>query len=367
MKKALTHVTIVIPHYNGEALLRRCLHTLRDTAYTEYDVVVVDNGSEDNSRTMIREEFPEVLLVESRVNLGFAGGCNLGIQATMSPFVVLLNNDTEVEPGWLDPLVETMESNPARAAVQSKLLSLQDRKKFDYAGASGGEMDVFGYPFTWGRIFDFIEHDTGQYDEPRSVFWASGAAVMLRRSALEKVGCLDESFFAHFEEIDLAWRLHWAGYTVMVEPRSVVFHRTASTLSTGRLRKMVLNHRNSLLVLLKNLPLAWMFCILPLRLMLEGFSIIASFFIGQPKRAAAVLLGLSGIIPLWPTVLRGRKRVTRIRTVSEASMLNFLYRGSIVFDYYIRKKKTVPQLNFRDRQSTTVQSQTEENERQGTV
>ena len=336
MKETATRVSIVIPHYNGEELLRRCLHAVQETVYPAYDIIVVDNGSDDGSRTMVRETFPDIKLIEIPVNVGFAAGCNLGIQSSDTPFVVLLNNDTVVDPGWLAPLIESMESNPECGAVQSKLLSLQSPDRFDYAGAAGGEMDLFGYPFAWGRIFGSVEDDTGQYDRRKPVFWASGAAVALRRSALDHVGLLDEAFFAHFEEIDLAWRLHWAGYRVWVDPRSVVFHQTASTLSSGRIKKMVLNHRNSMLVLLKNYPAAGLCIIVPFRLILEGVTIFASLFTGRPKRAVAVLLGFVGLVRRWSTVVDGRRRIKHIRKVSDRTVLANLYRGSIVMDYYMK-------------------------------
>lgn len=336
VNRAIPKVTVVIPHFNGEDILRRCLLSLQKTAYADFYVLVVDNGSTDGSRGMVRKEFLEVRMAESPINLGFAEGCNLGIRNSMSPYVALLNNDTEVTPGWLGPLVDIADADASVAAVQPKILSLHDRRRFDYCGGAGGEIDLFGYPFTWGRLFDSMEMDEGQYDSQRQVFWATGAAVLLRRSALDRVGLLEERFFAHMEEIDLDWRLQWAGYKIKIAPEAVVFHRTGTTLGAERLRKMVLNHRNSLLMMLRNQTgqaLLWLF---PTRLLLEGVTVIASVMMGKPKRALAVFAGLFGVLLRWRTVVEGRKVVESIRSVPEEALLHRMYRGSVAMAYYVK-------------------------------
>ena len=336
MKETVPKVTVIIPHCGGEQILSHCLKSLQKTARSDFKVLIVDNGSTDGSREMIQKEFPEVRIVESAVNLGFAGGCNLGIRSSQSPYVVLLNNDTEVTPGWLCPMINAAESDPTVAAVQPKMLSFHDRRRYDYAGAAGGEMDIFGYPFAWGRLFDSLETDAGQYDEKRDVFWATGAATLLRRSALNHVGLLDESFFAHMEEIDLNWRFHWAGYRIVFVPDAVVYHQAGGTLNQNRYRKMVLNHRNSLLTILRNhtfLTLLWM---LPFRLMLELLTVVISIIKAQPKRAVAVFTGFLGVLVKWKTVTEGRKRVREIRSISEDEMLHRLYRGSVAVVYFLK-------------------------------
>ena len=329
-------MTVVIPHFSGKEILRICLESLHKTEYSDYEVLIADNGSTDGSREMIHDEFPGVRIVESKTNLGFAGGCNLGIRASRSPYVVLLNNDTEVTPGWLGRIVETADGDDSVAAVQPKMLSLHDRHRFDYCGAAGGELDLFGYPFAWGRLFDSMEVDTGQYDVRRQVFWATGAAVLLRRSALDRVGLLDEAFFAHMEEIDLNWRFHWAGYRIVFVPDAVVYHQAGGTLNQNRYRKMVLNHRNSLLTILRNhtfLTLLWM---LPFRLMLELLTVVISIIKAQPKRAVAVSTGFLGVLVEWKTVTEGRKRVREMRSISEDEMLHRLYRGSVAIVYFLK-------------------------------
>lgn len=333
-------VTVVIPHSNGEDLLRRCLLALGKTQYPATEVLVVDNGSTDGSVSMMRREFPEVRIIRSPKNLGFAAGCNLGIRASDTPFIALLNNDAEVTPGWLIPLVRFALGNRRAAALQPKILSLKDPGRFDYSGAAGGEIDIFGYPFARGRLFETLEKDTGQYNQTDRVFWASGAACLLRRSALERVGCLDEHFFAHMEEIDLNWRMQRAGYSVWAVPEAVVFHQTGGTLGQGSLRKMGLNHRNNILMLLKNVPgvtLAWL---IPLRLCLEMITVAGSLLTGRFKRAAAVVWGIAGVPGKLPAALKERRRVKNSTQVTENEMLHRMFRGSVALAYYLRGIRT---------------------------
>jgi GT2 family glycosyltransferase len=330
----LNRVTVIIPHWNGEGILRRCLLSLRRTRGVRFRTLVVDNGSTDGSAAMVRREFPEAGLVQSTENLGFAGGCNLGIRNAATPYVALLNNDAEVEPDWLRPLVAAADADEKLAAVAPKMLSVDRRDRFDYSGAAGGELDLFGFPFCRGRIFDAVEEDRGQYDDGGPVFWATGAACLLRMAALHRTGLLDESFFAHMEEIDLAWRLRAAGYGVAVVPSAVVRHRSGGTLGSGRMRKMILNHRNSLVMLIKNLPAADMAWILPVRLFLEAAAACGGLFIGQPKRFFAVPAAAAAVIGRMQSVLRARRETQARARV--AGLPPSLYRGSIVWDYYVR-------------------------------
>ncbi|MBN1780638.1 glycosyltransferase family 2 protein [bacterium] len=334
------HVCVIIPHYNGEALLRRCLFSLMRTGYPHYSVCVVDNGSTDGSMAMVRREFPRVRILSSDINLGYAGGCNYGIRHTDAPFVALLNNDAEVTAGWLAPLVRMLGSDSRIAAVQPKILSLQNPGMFDYAGAAGGEMDIFGYPFARGRLFHVMEEDTGQYDASGDVFWASGAACVLKRQALDRVGSLETSFFAHMEEIDLCWRLHAAGYRVCVATEAVVYHRSGGTLGQERIAKMILNHRNSIIMVLRNysaITLAW---ILPVRLLLELMTCIAGLLTGQWKRALAVPVALAGVIRRLGTVISGRRSLSRIRSVTDRQCMKRMFRGSVAVSFFLLGRRT---------------------------
>jgi GT2 family glycosyltransferase len=343
----LKPVTVVIPHWNGEGILRRCLLSLRRTAGVRFETLVVDNASTDGSIDSARRGFPEIRIIRSPANLGYAGGCNLGIRNSSTPYVALLNNDAEVTPGWLRPLVEALERDAGLSAVQPKILSIQDPGRFDYCGAAGGELDIFGYPFARGRIFDSIETDAGQYDDPESIFWATGAATLLRRSALDRVGLLDASFFAHMEEIDLDWRMHRAGYRAGSVPRAVVFHQTGGTLGGARFRKLYLNHRNSLIMILKNhggVSLMW---ILPIRLMLEGMTCLMSLFTGRLKRLAAVPAAVAAVIWRLPSILRDRRRTASLNQATESALLHGMYRGSIALDYFVRRVRRYSQLEKR--------------------
>jgi len=345
----LTHqkaiVTVVIPHFNGEEILRRCLLSLRATQYSAYHVLVVDNASTDQSIAMVLLEFPEVTVIRSQHNLGYAGGCNLGIRSSESAYVVLLNNDAVVTPNWLNPLIQLVETNNAIAAVQPKILSIQNKKLFDYCGAAGGEMDIFGYPFARGRLFQTIEEDEGQYENSRLIFWASGAATLLRRSVLDQVGLLDSYFFAHMEEIDLNWRMQKAGFQIASEPRSIIYHQTGGTLAQESYRKMKLNQRNNLIMVLKNYGLWTLFWIIPIRIVLDLLTVFAFPVLGY-KKATAVITGWIAALFSLPVILRGRKENRECFRVSDTVIMRRMYRGSIALAYYVRGIRKASRIKF---------------------
>ena len=251
-------VAVIILNWNGTALLRRYLPTvLAGTDEAIADVIVADNGSTDESLAVLSQEFPQVKVLELGQNHGFAQGYNLAISQTMYPYTVLLNNDVRTPQGWLNPLLDYMEEHPSVGAVMPKLLHDRDDGKlmFEYAGAAGGYIDRHGYPYCRGRIFEYLEEDKGQYDgEPLSVFWATGACLMVRSQLYQEVGGLDKDFFAHMEEIDLCWRIRLAGNDLMMVPTSHVFHLGGASLPKSNPKKTYLNFRNNLLLLHKNLP-----------------------------------------------------------------------------------------------------------------
>lgn len=246
---------VIILNWNGLELLRRFLpsasrHTVCDTA----DLIVADNGSTDDSVAWIRKNHPEVKLIELPENYGFAEGYNRAIAAADYPFITLLNSDVEVTEGWWRPVLSFMESDTSVGAVQPKILSWRDKSSFEYAGAAGGYLDRFGYPFCRGRLFDSVEKDEGQYDGPPvDVAWASGACMTVRREAYVGLGGLDPKFFAHMEEIDLCCRMLNAGWRVCAVTDSKVYHVGGASLNQGNPRKTYLNFRNNLLLLHKNL------------------------------------------------------------------------------------------------------------------
>lgn len=248
-------VAVIILNWNGSRLLQTYLPSVIATTDPAVGkVIVVDNGSDDDSLAVLREQFPDVETIAFDKNLGFAAGYNRAIELTRYPYTVLLNSDVRTSDNWLRPLYDYMESHPDVGAVQPKLLSDSDPSSFEYAGACGGYIDRNGYPYCRGRIFGDCEKDTGQYDSVADIFWASGACLMVRSDLYLRVGGLDSRFFAHMEEIDLCWRILLSGHSIKAVPTSAVYHLGGGSLPASNPRKTYLNFRNNLLMLHKNLP-----------------------------------------------------------------------------------------------------------------
>ena len=320
-------VSVVIVTWNALPLRKQCLPSVVATDYPDLEVILADNASTDGSADWVAAHVPSVTVVRHPENWRFCRGNNAAIPHATGRYVVLLNNDVEVPPGWLTPLVERMEAEPDLAALQPKLLQHGRRDRFEYAGAAGGFLDRYGYPFTRGRIFYTMEPDEGQYDDARDVFWATGAALLLRRSALDDVGLLDEQFEMHMEEIDLCWRLWRAGYRVGVEPASVVYHIGGGSLPQGSPRKVYYNFRNSLLMLYKNLsPRRWR-RVFPVRILLDGIAFARALATGKPHEAAAIARALADA---------HRMKATYARPRDGASDPAPMYHGSIVRAYFVR-------------------------------
>lgn len=248
-------VAVIILNWNGADLLREYLPAVvANTDPSKARIIVADNGSTDDSCRVLEEQFPGVERLYFDENHGFAKGYNLALEATQYPYTVLLNSDVAPGPDWISPLLQYMEAHPGTAACQPKLLSYREPHKFEYAGACGGYLDRNGYPYCRGRIFDVCEDDHGQYDSTTEVFWASGAALMVRTALYLEAGGLDAEFFAHMEEIDLCWRLQLMGYKIAAVPAAKVYHLGGGSLPASNPRKTYLNFRNNLLMLHKNLP-----------------------------------------------------------------------------------------------------------------
>ena len=334
---------MVIPHYGGGVLFG-CLEALDACRPRPERVIVVDDASTDDTAVQARRRFAGLIVLRNERNLGFAESSNRGIAAARTEFVALLNNDTEVAPDWLAHALAVARAHPKAAAIQPKVLSLRDRSRFDYAGGAGGLMDRFGYPFALGRLFEHCEVDRGQYDRPRPIFWASGAAALFRRDALEAVGPLDESFFMHQEEIDVCWRLRLAGYEVWSAPAAVVYHYEGFSLRRGSFRKAYYNHRNSLRTLIHNYGLGALCARLPVRLALELATIVVSALRLDLGRAAAALAGLVWCAAHPRALWRGRRRAQSIRTVDDREALRATFPGSIVFEYFIKRTRRASSL-----------------------
>jgi len=262
-------VAIVILNWNGRKFLEQFLPSVTASAYNNKRVIVVDNASTDDSNDFIKQYYPQVEIIQNSSNEGFARGYNVGLKKVDSDYYVLLNSDVEVTDHWIEPIIELMESDTSIAACQPKVLSYYKKDQFEYAGACGGWMDNFGYPFMRGRVFDVVEQDEHQYDTAQPCFWASGAAFFVRSNVYHELNGLDEYFFAHQEEIDFCWRLQLAGYKVYAQPKSVVYHVGGGTLPMGNNRKVFLNFRNNLIALTKNLPVVTALWKIPFRILLD--------------------------------------------------------------------------------------------------
>jgi GT2 family glycosyltransferase len=247
-------VSIVILNYNGANYLEQFLPSVLATQYSNFELVVADNASTDDSISLLKNKFPSVKIITNPTNEGFAGGYNWALKKVDATYYVLLNSDVAVDPNWIQPMVNLLESNNSIGACQPKILSQASPTTFEYAGACGGWIDFLGYPFSRGRVFDVCEKDEKQYDEAAPIFWATGACMMIRSKLFKEMNGFDADFFAHQEEIDLCWRMQIAGYQIYACPSSKVFHVGAGTLPRGG-RKVFLNFRNNLIMLTKNLPL----------------------------------------------------------------------------------------------------------------
>ena len=252
----IKELAVIILNWNGIELLKKFLPgAVSHTSGEQVDLIIADNASTDGSVEWIKDNFPDIKVIEFDKNYGFAEGYNKAIGATRYPFTILLNSDVETTPGWWQPLLSFMKDNPEAGAAQPKIKSFHNKEFFEYAGAAGGLLDYFGYPYCRGRLFDSVEIDTGQYDfEATNLCWASGAALCVRTELYERLGGLDTLFFAHMEEIDLCCRMLAAGYKICFIPSSEIFHVGGATLNQGSSTKTYLNFRNNLLLLYKNLP-----------------------------------------------------------------------------------------------------------------
>ena len=333
-------VSVIIPHWNGIEILGPCLRSLEASQYDHLEIIVVDNASSDDSVAFMHREFPGVKVIENSVNLGFAGGCNVGLREIESDYYLILNNDTTHDPDWINPLVEQMESDINIAAVQPKIMSAQNPEVFDYAGGVGGLMDILAFPYALGRIFTTRETDDGHYDTPRDIFWASGTALLIRGTALQDVGLFDEDFFAHMEEIDLCWRFHNAGWRVVNAPESRIFHHSGWTLPPDRYQKKYLNHRNNLMMIVKNYPFPYLAAILPVRIALEGVAFVFSALIRDWKRMAAITASIGWNLVHPFLLIKKHQEAGKKRTPQAvAATVRRMYGGSIFFQYFLRGRK----------------------------
>ncbi|MBM6499136.1 glycosyltransferase family 2 protein [Flavobacterium macrobrachii] len=322
-------IAVVILNWNGEKLLKQFLPSVISFS-SEAKIYVADNASTDNSLEVIKNQFPSVTIIQNDANYGFAKGYNVALQNIEEKYLCLLNSDVEVTENWLTPILSLFENNPEVGIIQPKILDYKNKAYFEYAGAAGGYIDKFGYPFCRGRIFDNVEKDNGQYDDEQTIFWASGACFFIRKDIFNQLNGFDDDFFAHQEEIDLCWRAINGGYKIKYTSKSVVFHVGGATLNEGNPRKTFLNFRNSLLMLLKNLPKKELFSIIFSRLCMDGLAGIQFVFKGKFKHSFAIIKAHFSFYSLINKTLKKR---------TSLQLKNYYYTKSIVYQYFVKNGK----------------------------
>lgn len=327
-------VAVVILNYNGLQYLQKFLPVVLAGGYAHKKVIVADNASTDESIVMLQRDFAQVQLILLDKNYGFAEGYNRALAQVQADYFVLLNNDVEVTPGWIQPVVDMMEADKTIAACQPKILQYNNPGFFEYAGACGGWLDTLGFAFSRGRVFDVCEEDKGQYNQPQDIFWASGAAMFVRAAVYTQLGGLDGWFFAHMEEIDLCWRMQLAGYRVVCNPASVVYHIGGGTLPKGNSRKVYLNFRNNLVMMAKNLPWYQKLYKLPLRIMLDVVFALKNLAAGQTAPCGAVLKAHIAVLGWMLTPQK--KRYSPIP--KPLGKLAGVYNGSVVWQHFVKNK-----------------------------
>ena len=323
---------VVILNWNGRHMMEKFLPSVTANTTGDAEVIIADNGSTDDSIEFLHSHYPSLRIIQLDQNYGFAEGYNRAFAQVEADYYVLLNDDVEVTPHWIEPVIAQMQQNTQTAICQPKLLMYDRRDTFEYAGAAGGFIDSYGYPFCRGRLFDVVEQDHGQYDDPREIFWASGAAMFVRADVWHQLGGLDGDFFAHMEEIDFCWRAKNKGYRVEYCPQSVIYHVGGGTLPKSNPRKTYLNFRNNLSMLYKNLPDGRLNRVLLLRLVLDYVAALKFLLERKPKEFQAVFQAHRDYRSRKPG-LRLKREALRPRQVS------CIYRGHLLLDFYLRGKK----------------------------
>ncbi|MBO5539008.1 MAG: glycosyltransferase family 2 protein [Prevotella sp.] len=338
----MTKTAIVILNYNGCEMLQNYLPLVVKHSVDEAKVIVADNASTDDSVAYLRANFPHVDLITLDKNYGFAEGYNQALGRVEAEYYVLLNSDVEVTEHWLSPLIAYMDEHGEVAACQPKLRSVRHRESFEYAGACGGFIDNYGYPFCRGRIFDTVEHDDGQYDGVAEVMWATGACLFIRSKDYWEAGGLDGRFFAHNEEIDLCWRLHLQGRSVVCLPQSVVYHVGGGTLPKGNPMKTFLNFRNNLTMLYKNLPDEELAHVMRVRWFLDYLAAWQTLLLNGNWGDFRAIYRARRAFKKWlPDFRADRERIQRMRVVSRVPQrLSF----SLLWQYYVRRCRAFSQL-----------------------
>ncbi|RCS27208.1 glycosyltransferase family 2 protein [Polaribacter sp. WD7] len=330
-------LAIVILNWNGKKLLEQFLPSVVNYSSQQADIYVADNASTDNSIAYVKEFFPSVKIVKNATNGGYAKGYNDALQSINADVFCLLNSDVEVTKNWLLPIIEVFKNDEKTAIIQPKLLDFKNKTTFEYAGAGGGFIDLFGYPYCRGRVFNHLEKDNNQFNDISDIFWASGACLFIRSEVYKKVGGLDEDYFAHQEEIDLCWRTQNIGYKVKYVGQSTVYHVGGATLQETNPQKTFLNFRNSLLNVVKNVPKKWFLFVIFSRLILDGIAGIKFILEVRPVHTIAILKAHMSFYKNILPFLKKRKKLSKKQ--------NYNLHTSIVWQHFVLGKKKFDDLN----------------------
>jgi GT2 family glycosyltransferase len=337
------HVAVVLLNYNGRNFLERNIPFLLQTTYPDKKIYVIDNASSDDSVSFLKEYYPAVEIIEIKSNKGYAGGYNEGLKKIKADYYILINTDVEVTPGFIEPLITIMENNPGVVICQPKILSLQNRHQFEYAGAAGGFMDLYGYTFARGRILDQYEVDNGQYDSDCDIFWAGGACFAMKAAVFHDLNGFYRYFFMYFEEADLCWRAKQNGYQVYYSHASVVYHRQTDQFIRQPAYRIFYVFRNNLIMLMRNLPWPTRLMLVPIRIVLNLAAAFLFLTKGYPRNSWAVLKSIAAALYWLLTVHdipAGKK--------AALNKLKGVYKKSILAAYYLKKKRTFNSLSPED-------------------
>ncbi len=336
-------IAIVILNWNGREFLERFLPgVVRHSSSPGMKIIVADNGSSDDSLEFIRNKFKKIEIIELDKNYGFAGGYNKAFERINSEYYILLNSDVAVSENWIEPIIKKMDDDPVVAAAMPKIISYHDRSKFEYAGAAGGFIDKWGYPFCRGRILNNIEPDNNQYNDSIEIFWASGACLFIKSKIFHDAGGFDDDFFAHMEEIDMCWRIKNLGYKIYCYPCSQIYHIGGGTLPNETPSKLFLNFRNSLWVLLKNLPAKKLYQVLLIRKILDGLAAMKFYLTLDWRKGNAVFKAHLSYYKHFRKMKQKRKSAD----FNKKNLPSSVYKKSILISYFLKKKKTFNELDW---------------------
>ncbi|MCG9879253.1 MAG: glycosyltransferase family 2 protein [Bacteroidia bacterium] len=337
-------VDIVVLNYNGRRFLDACFKSLQKSSYTKKHIFLLDNASTENDVDYVKEKYPWVGIIQNPKNNGYCAAYNLAFNSCKSPYMVCLNNDVEVNSNWLEPMIELMLSDPKIGAIQPKILDIKNPEYFEYAGASGGMIDKYAFPFMRGRIFTSLEKDNGQYNNVCEIFWASGAAMLVNKQAITEAGYLDEIIVHHMDEIDLCWRFQLHGYKILVQPKSTIWHVGGATIAAKSFKKTYWNHRNSIYMMIKNYESKNLFGRTFFHVLLDYVALAQALLSLQWQVAKGILYAHTWILKNYKNIRVERVKVQRNRKVGDDIIDQNMYQGSIVWAFFGKRIKTYKQL-----------------------